>query len=144
MNKLYFFSCFCFLLSCATTEENPISKTQKTYYLSKGNDTSKVFIEVLNSDKYDFGKVDFGTVVKVAFKFKNASKSVLLIKDATSTCGCTVTKIPPKPILPNGIDSIIVSFDSGKGTKGYQNKVVTLSTNAKNSPHLFTLFGLVQ
>lgn len=143
MNKLYLFSCLSFLFACATLEEKPINNTQQEYYLSKGNDTSNVILEVLNNGNHDFGKVSLGTVVKVAFKFRNAGKSALVIKDANTTCGCTVTTIPPKPILPNGIDSIIVTFDSGKGTKGYQNKVVTLNTNAKNSPHLLTLYGLV-
>ncbi len=144
MHKVYLFCFLGLLCACTIPEKKPVGYTQKEYYLTKGNDTSTVLIQLLNNGKYDFGKVNFGTVVKVAFRFKNISKSLLLINDATTSCGCTVTTIPPRPVFPDGIDSVIVSFDTGKGNRGFQNKVVTLRTNARNSPHLLTLYGLVE
>ena len=54
------------------------------------------------SDPYawDFGRVKAGDVLKHEFIFKNDSKKTLTIKDVNTSCGCTVSEIKDKSLLP--------------------------------------------
>ena len=78
---------------------------------------------------YDFGTILIGTIIEHDFTFKNSGSIPLIIKDAASTCGCTIPEIPNAPIMPGQSGKIHVVFDS-KGKIGTQNKVVTVYTNA--------------
>jgi len=78
--------------------------------------------------EHDFGTITQGDKVTYDFKFKNTSKSELLIKDAKGSCGCTVPEYPKDPISPGQEDIIKVSFNSA-GKIGDQIKSVTLFCN---------------
>lgn len=78
---------------------------------------------------YEFGTILIGTIIEHDFKFTNTGSIPLIIKDASSTCGCTIPEIPNAPIMPGQSSKIHVVFDS-KGKIGTQNKVVTVYTNA--------------
>ncbi|MCG8411962.1 MAG: DUF1573 domain-containing protein [Bacteroidales bacterium] len=77
---------------------------------------------------YDFGNLTQGEKVSYTFKFKNTGTADLLIKDAYSTCGCTVPKYDKKPISPGKSGRIEVLFDSS-GRKGVQFKTIVLKLN---------------
>lgn len=78
---------------------------------------------------YEFGTILIGTIIEHDFKFTNTGTIPLIIKDASSTCGCTIPEIPNAPVMPGQSSKIHVVFDS-KGKIGTQNKVVTVYTNA--------------
>jgi hypothetical protein len=81
-------------------------------------------------DTHDFGKLTAGEKVTYAFKFKNTGKSVLIISNVSTSCGCTVSSYPKKPIQPGEGATLDVTFDS-EGKQGFQSKTITVNTNAE-------------
>lgn len=79
-------------------------------------------------DFHDFGRVIEGEVVTYSFKFKNSGKADLMIADITSSCGCTATEYPKKPMKSGEEDYIKVTFNSERRS-GYQYKTVTVLAN---------------
>ena len=56
---------------------------------------------VFNTEKYNFGTVPEGTMVKYSFEFKNDGKDDLVIRKTRASCGCTATQ-PEKTLLKKG------------------------------------------
>ncbi len=82
--------------------------------------------------EHNFGKVISGEVVSYNFKFKNTGNADLIISKVSSSCGCTVTDYPDKPIKPGEEKYLEVTFDSDH-RRGFQSKSVTVATNAQPS-----------
>ncbi len=95
------------------------------------------------SDKFNFGVVDEGEVVKHMFKFKNTGKEPLVISNAKGSCGCTVPTWPKEPVPPGGIGEIKVEFNS-KGKPGPQSKRVTVTANTNPSETYLEISGEVK
>jgi hypothetical protein len=93
-------------------------------------------------DFHDFGKINSGEKITYAFKFKNTGKSVLLITNVSTSCGCTVTSFPKQPIQPGEESSIDVSFDS-TGKHGLQTKSVIVFTNAQPTTTTLRIQSLI-
>jgi hypothetical protein len=83
-----------------------------------------------DEDTHDFGKLTAGEKVTYSFKFKNTGKSVLLISNVSTSCGCTVSSYPKNPVQPGEGATIDVSFNS-EGKQGFQSKSITVYTNAE-------------
>jgi hypothetical protein len=81
-------------------------------------------------DFHDFGKLISGEQVTYSFKFKNTGKSLLIISNVSTSCGCTVSSFPKQPIKPGEGATIDVSFDS-EGRHGMQTKSITVFTNTQ-------------
>lgn len=81
-------------------------------------------------DFHDFGKLISGEQVTYSFKFKNTGKSLLLIANVSTSCGCTVSSFPKQPIKPGEGATIDVSFDS-EGRHGLQTKTISVFTNTQ-------------
>ena len=79
---------------------------------------------------YDFGDLIQGDIVSHTFEFTNTGNQHLLISNVLTTCGCTATKWPKKPIQPGKTGQIKITFDS-TGKMGKQNKIITILTNAE-------------
>ena len=79
--------------------------------------------------------IDYGTVNKEddnglrAFVFTNTGNAPLIIKDAKSTCGCTVPSFPKEPIAPGQSGKIEVKYNMNTGPI---RKTITIETNAVN------------
>jgi hypothetical protein len=95
------------------------------------------------NDKFDFGTVDEGEVVKHVFKFKNAGNEPLLITNAKGSCGCTVPTWPQEPIAPGAFGEIKVEFNS-KGKPGRQSKKVTVTANTTPTETFIEVMGEVK
>jgi hypothetical protein len=93
-------------------------------------DKSALPVISFKEDFHDFGKIESGEKITFAFKFKNTGKSVLIISNVSTSCGCTVSDYPKQPIKPGEESSIDVSFDS-TGKHGLQTKSISVYTNAE-------------
>lgn len=79
--------------------------------------------------EHDFGKVAEGEKVACVFEFENNGTTNLVVKSATTTCGCTVPKYDTKPIPPGKSGKLEVIFDTS-GRNGMQTKTITIKSNA--------------
>ena len=77
---------------------------------------------------HDFGDMQQGAVSDYIFKFVNRGNSTLIIKDITTSCGCTAALIKNKEIAPGNEGEIRVQFDSS-GKFGKLSRIVTVYSN---------------
>ena len=94
-------------------------------------------------EEYNFGTIKQGESVTREFNFTNTGKEDLIISNAQGSCGCTVPIWPKEPIKKAGKNTIKVTFNSA-GKMGMQDKTVTITSNAKNSPKVLHLKGTVE
>jgi hypothetical protein len=123
------------VVSC-NTGNNKTATGEAT--LSSSDTASIVFKEY----EHDFGKVIEGEKVAYTFSFENRGNVPLIISQATTTCGCTVSKYSRKPVPPGGSGTIEVIFDSS-GRNGKQAKVITVRSNATRSLVIIRISGEV-
>ena len=95
------------------------------------------------NDKYEFGVVNEGEIVKHMFKFKNTGSEPLVISNAKASCGCTVPIWPKEPIPPGGSGEIAVEFNT-KGKPGAQSKQVTVTANTNPTETFLVVAGEVK
>ena len=79
------------------------------------------------------GKVAEGELVNMVFRFSNTGDAPLIINDYKVACTCTKVFFPTEPILPGSENEIKVTFDTN-GKIAYQDRSITLLSNASNSP----------
>ncbi len=82
---------------------------------------------------FDFGDINQGDKVEHIFEFENTGNEPLIISDVRTTCGCTAPEWPREPLAPGKKSKVKVVFNS-TGKMGVQNKVITVMSNAVNSP----------
>jgi hypothetical protein len=85
-------------------------------------------IQWLDSTFTDLGKVKEGTVVEVAYRFKNTGQHNLVIADVTAGCGCTTPDKPEQPILP-GQEGVIKAKFNSQNHPGENRKDVYVKAN---------------
>lgn len=83
---------------------------------------------LFKSDVIDYGKIPHKSKGEREFTFTNNGNKALLIKNATSTCGCTVPTFPKDSIPPGEKGVIIVKYDTSRA--GPFSKTVTVTSNA--------------
>lgn len=115
MRKICFFVGLCLLLTTLQTAE-AILKFEK--------------------QEINFGKVDEGKSLNLAFKFKNAGDSTLIIKSVRPSCGCTVTQLKKKKYKPGEKGTIPVKFISrGFGGRRVM-KTIGINSNDHKNPYI--------
>lgn len=87
---------------------------------------------------HEFPDIYEGDSLKHVFKFVNQGTAPLVLSDVITTCHCTTPAWTKEPILPGASGEIKVVFDS-KGKPGIQNKVITVLSNATNSPERISM-----
>lgn len=80
-----------------------------------------------------FPKTKEGIELKHSYKLTNVGDSPLLIQKYEVACTCTKATFPKTPILPNESVDVVVTFDT-KNKIGWQDRIITLYSNSKNSP----------
>jgi hypothetical protein len=134
------------LASCSSGNKNggnlPASVIQNPNTASGKTDPDQLPKIEFENDIHDFGKIIQGEKVTYSFKFRNTGKSLLLISDVSTSCGCTVTEYPKEPIKPGEAGKINVSFDS-EGKRGPQNKTATVSTNTQPNTTVLRIQAMV-
>jgi hypothetical protein len=84
-------------------------------------------IQWIDSAK-NYGKINEGQKLSVAFRFKNNGKNPLVIESVRPGCGCTVADFPKEPIAP-GMESEITGIFDSHGREGLQHKEITVRAN---------------
>lgn len=93
----------------------------------------------LDSTFHDFGKVEEGQVVDVAFRFKNTGNKPLIITNVFASCGCTSIPEKPKEPYAQGQEGIIKARFDSKNMAGERHKEVYVSANTKGTTtHILT------
>jgi hypothetical protein len=113
--------------------------------LSK-SDLENAPIFKLDKTTVDLGKVPGSTAKEVEFKFTNAGKTDLILRNVRSTCGCTAVQQGQqgKGIKPGESSSIKAVFNTGS-YKGKVTKMIYVYTNdPKNSEVVLMLNAEVE
>ena len=102
--------------------------------LAQEQETAAAPILTFDEQVFDFGEITQGDVVEHVFTFTNTGDSPLILTNARGSCGCTVPSYQQNtPIAPGESSEMTVRFSS-RGKRGMQNKTVTITSNASNSP----------
>lgn len=90
---------------------------------------------------HDFGQIKEGDSVSCEFTFTNTGNAPLIITSITTSCGCTVSQWPKKPILPGQSAKIKATYHS-KGRPGAFSKSLAVHSNdPKDEPFYLALRG---
>lgn len=89
-----------------------------------------------------FEKTKAGEILNFDYSFTNTGDQPLIISEVKVTCGCTKPEFPAEPVNPSQKGNIKVSFDT-KGKIGYQDRILEVVSNAKNSPEKIRFKGMV-
>ena len=98
---------------------------------------------LFESESHDFGTVPEGTQATYEFKFTNTGKEPLIISNVQASCGCTTPKWSNEPIAPGKTGTITASYNSS-GRPGPFTKSITVTSNAKSTPKVLTINGVVE
>ncbi len=80
-------------------------------------------------NSYDFGTIaEDGGTVEHYFRFRNASAEPTVIISVRSSCGCTKAEFSHKPIMPDSVSAIKVTFNPMNYPGKFARKVV-IATN---------------
>jgi hypothetical protein len=90
---------------------------------------------------YNFGKIPVEKSVSTVFEFSNTGKKTLLIKEVSTSCGCTVPKWSKEKIAPNETGEVSIVYDAKY--PGRFNKTIIVVYNGKDSPIKLTIKGEV-
>lgn len=80
------------------------------------------------------GKIIEGEKIHYTYQFTNNGNAPLIFLKYEVACLCTVVKLPEAPILPGEKEDVLVEFDTTDKI-GYQDRTVTIYSNAVKSPH---------
>ncbi len=109
------------------------SANLKKNYLPKMSFKNKV---------HDFNTVYEGEKVEHKFSFTNTGNSELIISSVNTSCGCTISDYPKKPLMPAESSFIKVIFDS-KNKKGFFHKAIEVKANTFPNKHVLEIIGKV-
>jgi len=86
------------------------------------------------------GKLTFGDVATIKFRFMNSGTKPLFIVSAEPGCGCTIANYPKGAIAP-GIEGVVTAaFDTNKGQVGAFRKSINVITNTRQSTYKILYF----
>jgi len=141
-NITFFIFIFSINISCNSNKNNreitaDLIQNPITASLSEDNNDVKLPIIKFEKEKHDFGLIFQGEKVLYTFKFKNIGNGDLIIKDVSTSCGCTVPKYSKKPVAIGDYGEIEVVFDSNYRL-GKQIKTISVWTNCQ--PNVYKLY----
>ena len=96
---------------------------------------------LFTSEEHDFGSVPYKKATACRFEFSNPGKTVLLISDVRTSCGCTVAEWTKTPVKPGKSGTINVEYDAA--FPGVFHKEVTVYYNGAASPAVLKIKGEV-
>jgi cytochrome c5 len=84
-----------------------------------------------NSESFNFGVVEEGVEIKHSFVITNTGNKLLIIRDVTSTCGCTVPVMKTKRLRPGEHTTLTVMVNTSMKQDSVTKKVGVLSNDPK-------------
>jgi hypothetical protein len=93
--------------------------------------------------KIEIGEVKLGTSKEVSFYAVNKSETPLIIDSVKSSCSCTVSRFPKKPILKNDSGLILATYTPNKTNIGNLEKSIVVLANTKPAFTVLTFTGKV-
>lgn len=96
---------------------------------------------VFKSETIDYGEIKKGSDGVRVFEFTNTGDEPLVIKEVSSSCGCTIPKKPEGPIAPGKTGTIEVKYDTKR--VGPIRKTVTVYSNAEETIKALKIKGKV-
>ncbi|WBL26307.1 DUF1573 domain-containing protein [Zunongwangia sp. HGR-M22] len=93
------------------------------------------------SETIDFGEIKKGSDGVRVFEFTNTGDIDLVIKDVTSSCGCTIPTKPESPVKPGETGKIEVKYNTK--IVGPIRKTVTVYSNAEEPTKALKIKGRV-
>lgn len=87
----------------------------------------------LEKTTFKFADTKQGQQLSHTFKFKNIGNVPLVISNYKVKCSCTKAEFSKQPIMPNQQSQITITFDTN-GKYGYQDRIISIYSNAKKSP----------
>ncbi|MBN1126420.1 MAG: DUF1573 domain-containing protein [Sedimentisphaerales bacterium] len=100
-------------------------------------------IEVENPE-IDLGKIGPGTKHTVRFRFKNAGKAALVIKEIKSTCGCMVPELTKKEYQPGESGVVPVTYTSGTYPGATNKSLYVISNDPQNPSFKLTIKAVIE
>lgn len=101
--------------------------------------SAAIYAQVLSNELvfeervFDFGEImEKDGMVSHEFKFQNVSKKVISINGVTSGCGCVHAEFPKKPLRPNAIGKVKVTYNPAYRPGFFSKEVVVLSNDNTN------------
>jgi hypothetical protein len=82
----------------------------------------------------NIGSLRSGEVVQYDARLRNTGTEPLVIKDISTSCGCTSVEYDKQPIAPGAEGAFSLRFDS-RGMWGVQMKLIEIRTSAAQRPY---------
>jgi hypothetical protein len=82
----------------------------------------------------DIGTLNEGEVIQYDARLRNVGSEPLVIKDISTSCGCTSVEYEKQPIASGEESGFSFRFDS-RGMYGVQMKLIEIETNASTRPY---------
>ena len=96
---------------------------------------------IFESITHDYGTIVQGSDGTCTFSFTNKGKAPIVLNDVKASCGCTVPEWTRTPVAPKQKGTIKVTYNTNN--VGAFTKSITVNSNAKNSPVVLTIKGIV-
>lgn len=133
------------IVAFSSCKENAADKIKsENVAVAAERDASAGEFPVISFDKteHDFGSIPDGTPVETTFKYTNTGKSMLVVSNIKSTCGCTVPSNWTKEVAPGETGEFAVKFN-GKGN-GKTSKSITVTTNTEKGQEVVRISAFVE
>lgn len=128
---------------------NPVHNPKvKELYLMKimGENPSKADASVtgmrVDRTEHNFGTFSMAEKQECIFRLTNTGKSLLVIQDVTTSCGCTKVEYGKEPVRPGESIELKVSYEAEES--GRFSKVIAVYANVKSSPVRLRIMGDVE
>lgn len=95
-----------------------------------------------DTDNINLNTLKQGTPKTATFRFTNTGNKPFIIYHIKTSCGCTKTRWPKEPVMPNKQGEISVIYDAVKS--GNFQKTITLFCNAPRGTETLTIKGTVK
>jgi hypothetical protein len=100
---------------------------------SVSDQTPQASVTAQDPNLWDFGTVKAGSVLDHDFILTNNAQTNLAIKDTTTSCGCTASKIKNKILKPGESTTLSIKLNT-KGYTGSVKQFVYVNTDSIENP----------
>lgn len=94
---------------------------------------------IIEPKNFDFGAIDYGSVVEHKFQLRNSGKKELNIRRIATSCGCTTAKVDKNNLAPEEETILTVIYNTGAmgdspHAKGQQERIIYVQSDDPVSP----------